>query len=194
MADSMPDPLDALRQPLRPLAPDPVFASELRRRIAAALGPAPPTPGEPMPNTTDSTDSTDATHVTVSIVPYLSCTNARAAIEWYQEAFGAVLDGDPMVMPDGTIGHSELLIGGARIMVAEEYAPEDVRSPASLGGTTVQLHLTVPDADAVFDRAVAAGARVWRPVADSPHGERTGKIRDPYGHNWFISTPLASSP
>jgi PhnB protein len=141
----------------------------------------------------DSTDATHVAHVAVRIVPYLSCTDARAAIAWYQEAFGAVLDGDPIVMPDGTIGHSELLIGGAPIMVAEEYEPEDVRSPASLGGTTVQLQLTVPDVDAVFDRAVAAGARVWRPVADSPYGERTGKIRDPYGHNWFISTPLPPS-
>jgi PhnB protein len=139
-------------------------------------------------------DTPETSPSTARIVPYLSCTNAGAAIEWYQEAFGAVIDGDPIVMPDGTIGHSELLVGGARFMVAEEYEPEDVRSPASLGGTTVQLHLTVPDVDAVFDRAVTAGAKVWRPVADSPFGERTGKIHDPYGHNWFIATPIGEAP
>jgi uncharacterized glyoxalase superfamily protein PhnB len=188
----MADPLEVLRQPVRPLAPDPAFASDLRRRVAAALGPASPsTTGATM---SDTRAGTPAAVAAITITPYLSCTNARAAIEWYQEAFGAVLDGEPIVMPDGTIGHSELLIGGARIMVAEEYEPENVRSPEHLGGTSVQLVLNVPDVDAVFERAVAAGARVWRPVNDGPHGARLGKLRDPYGHNWFVETPLEPAP
>lgn len=78
-----------------------------------------------------------------------------------------------------------MLIGDSVVRVAGEHRPEDVRHPDSLGGTTVQLYMTVDDADAVVARAVGAGARLLRPVADA-HGTRMGKVRDPFGHNWFV--------
>jgi PhnB protein len=121
--------------------------------------------------------------------PYLSTDDPAAAIAFYTEAFGAVLTGEPYVGEDGQIGHAELRIGEAVIMLAGEHPPEDVRSPKTLGGTTVQLVLQVPDADAVVDRATAAGASVLRPVERQFYGSRAGKIRDPFGHNWFVEEP-----
>jgi uncharacterized glyoxalase superfamily protein PhnB len=118
---------------------------------------------------------------------YLSVRDPRQAIDFYQRAFGATLLGEPVIMPDGSIGHSELLIGDSVVRVAGEHRPEDVRHPDALGGTTVQLYMTVDDADAVVARAAEAGARVLRPVADA-YGTRMGKLRDPFGHNWFVVT------
>lgn len=116
---------------------------------------------------------------------YLSVADPRDAIAFYQEAFGATVVGEPLVMPDGSIGHSELTIGDSVIRVAGEHPPEGVYHPDRLGGTTVQLYVTVDDADAVVARAARAGAEVLRPVA-AAHGTRTGKVRDPFGHNWFV--------
>ncbi len=166
------DPLDALRLPARPLAPRAGFASELRNRMARALLPDPI--GEPK----------------MTVTPYLCAADALAAIEFYQEVFGAELAFPPFIGPDGRVGHSELRIGGSTVMLASTYPEELVIDPLEAGGTTVQLRLDVPDVDAVFDRAVQAGATVLRPVADQPYGDRAGKIRDPFGHNWFIATPV----
>lgn len=126
-----------------------------------------------------------------AVVPYLCAADAARAIEFYKEVFGASEEAVPMVMPDGRIGHAELRIADSVFMIADEWPAEDVRSPLALGGTSVQLTVYVDDVDAVFARAVAAGAHVWRPVAEA-HGERVGKVRDPFGHNWFIATPLAT--
>ncbi len=96
-------------------------------------------------------------------------------------------------MPDGSVGHAELAIGDSIVRVAGEHPPEDVRNPSSLGATTVQLYLTVTDADAVVAAAAAAGAEILRPVADA-YGTRMGKVRDPFGHNWFVSAEAVSRP
>ncbi len=117
---------------------------------------------------------------------YLSVDDPPAAIDFYQRAFGARLLAEPILMPDGSIGHSELAIGDSVIRVAGEHRPEGVRNPVALGGTTVQLYVTVDDPDALIERAAAAGAAILRPVADV-HGTRLGKLRDPFGHNWFVA-------
>ena len=173
----MPDPFEALRLADTPLAPRPEFVAELRQQIFGAIDADRPDKEEPMSVTT-TIDRVET---------YLSVSDARAAIDFYQRAFGATLIKKPIVMPDGSIGHSELAIGNSVIRVAGEHPPEAVRNPASLGGTTVQLYVTVDDADALVDRARDAGADVLRPVAEA-HGTRMGKVRDPFGHNWFVVT------
>jgi uncharacterized glyoxalase superfamily protein PhnB len=180
----MADPMDALRQPLTPVAPRPAFTADLRLRIEAELGPVPPTPtGGTM------SDTTIPTRVQ-TVTPYLCARDAAAAIRYYKDVFGAGEVGETFVGPDGRVGHAELRIGASTFMIADEYPEEGVLSPATLGGTCVQLRLEVDDVDTVFDRAVAAGAEVLRPVSLQFYGERAGKIRDPFGHNWFITTPV----
>lgn len=174
----MTDPFEGLRLTDAPLAPRPEFVAQLRRRILATITHDQPDEEEPMLTATTTIDRVE---------PYLSVADAGAAIEFYRRAFGATLIGDPIVMADGSIGHSELAVGDSVIRVAGEHPPEGVRHPVTLGGTTVQLYLTVDDADAVVARAREAGAEVLRPVADV-HGSRTGKVRDPFGHNWFVRT------
>ena len=127
-----------------------------------------------------------------TITPYLAVTDARAAIAWYQDIFGATIASDPIEMPDGRIGHVELRIGDATFMMADEFAEIDVLSPSSRGGTTVSFVIYVPDVDAVYARAVEAGATAERPVEDQFHGSRAGWLSDPWGHRWNISTPLAA--
>jgi predicted enzyme related to lactoylglutathione lyase len=176
----MPDPLEALRLPEAPLMARPMFAAELRRRITAAVRQR-PTEEQAMP-------SDVRIH---RVETYLSVSDPRAAIAFYEEAFGARLMGEPIVMADGRIGHCELGIGDSIVRVAGEHPQEAVRDPASLGGTTVQLYVSVDDADAVVEKARAAGAEVLRPV-EEVHGSRTGKVRDPFGHNWFVVAEVAS--
>jgi PhnB protein len=91
-------------------------------------------------------------------------------------------------MPDGAVVHAQMLIGGALVMLADEDANHGHLSPASLGGSAVKLHLTVPDVDDVVARAKAAGAEELIPVGDQFYGERSGRVRDPFGHVWIVST------
>jgi PhnB protein len=120
-------------------------------------------------------------------IPYLSCKNAVAALEFYKKAFGAT-ELFRMAQPDGRIGHAEIQIGGAKIMLADEFPEMDVRSPQSLGGSPVGIHIYVADVDALADRAVAAGAKLQRPIADQFYGDRSAVLQDPYGHRWFFAT------
>jgi PhnB protein len=125
-----------------------------------------------------------------SVTPYLSIKGAAAAIEFYKKAFGATVEVF-MGMPDGRVGHAELQIGDSRIMLADEMpdmADAVAQSPATLGGTTFGLNVYLPDVDAQFQRAVAAGATVKRPVKTQFYGDRSGTIVDPYGHVWTLST------
>lgn len=121
-----------------------------------------------------------------TITAAIAVKNAVAALDFYRRALGAreVLRFD---MPDGTVAHAEIQIGDSRLMVAEEN-PQYNRSPATLGGSTVVLMVYVDDADAVIARAVAAGATLIMPPADHFYGDRSGRIQDPYGHLWTIST------
>ena len=103
--------------------------------------------------------------------------------------FDAVLLGDPIVMPDGRIGHAEMRIGDTVFMLAGEFPEENHLSPTTLGGSTVGLMLHVPDADATYAKAVELGATALRPVREQ-YGARTGTVHDPFGHRWFIQTNL----
>jgi PhnB protein len=122
-----------------------------------------------------------------ALTPYLTVSNGAKAIEFYQKAFGAIEE-MRMSAPGGKIGHAELKIGAARFMLSDEYPEMDVRSPESIGGSPVTLHLYVDDVDATFAQAVAAGAKVVRPVEDQFYGDRAGKLVDPFGHSWFLAT------
>jgi PhnB protein len=93
-----------------------------------------------------------------------------------------------MQEPGGRIGHAELKIGKANIMLSDEYPEMGVRSPRTLGGSPVTIHLYVEDVDALAARATGAGAKVLRPVADQFYGNRGGKFEDPYGHVWYFAT------
>lgn len=121
------------------------------------------------------------------LTPYLCARDAARAIDFYKEAFGAI-EVMRLAEPSGKIGHAELKIGNALLMLADEYPDHGFRSPQSLGGSAVNLHIYVADADAVARRAVAAGAKVVRPVADQFYGDRSGQLEDPFGHRWTIAT------
>jgi PhnB protein len=124
-----------------------------------------------------------------SVMPYFSVKGASDAIAYYKEAFGAeeILC---MPMTDGKIGHAELRIGGSIVMLADEMDHPDAiaKSPRTLGGVTSGFCLYVADCDAVFQRAVEAGGKVRRPLANQFYGDRSGTIEDPWGQVWTITT------
>jgi len=123
------------------------------------------------------------------VTPYLSVKDAAAAIEFYKKGFGATelmrLPG-----PDGKIGHAEVKIGKAIVMLADESSEAGHLSPPTLGGSTVKLHMYVEDVDSFFEKAVAAGAKVLYPLADQFYGDRSGRLEDPFGHVWLVSTHI----
>lgn len=121
------------------------------------------------------------------ITPYLCVRDAARAIEFYKKAFGATEVGR-MADPEGKVAHAELKIAGEKIMLADEFPEMGGRSPHTLGGSPVTIHLYVEDVDAVAKQAVAAGAKVQRPVEDQFYGDRAGKFEDPFGHLWYIAT------
>jgi PhnB protein len=181
----MADPLDVLRGPVVvPARPSAAFAATLRTRLEQELGTTPPSEGAPM-----QTRPAWVPQRLGTVTPYLCVRDAARAIDFYQEVFGAEIESEPVLMDDNRVGHAELRFGDTVVMIADEWPPEEVRDPRELRGTTVQLMLYVEDADAVFERAVAAGCRVWRRPAEA-YGDRTAKVQDPFGHNWFISTHL----
>ena len=122
-----------------------------------------------------------------ALSPYLTVKGAAAAIDFYRAAFGAV-EQFRLTGPDGRIGHAELDIAGATVMLSDEWPDFGALSPPSIGGSPVKLHLYVDDCDTVVARAVAAGATLMRPVADQFYGDRSGMIADPFGHSWFVAT------
>jgi PhnB protein len=119
--------------------------------------------------------------------PYLIIKGAARAIDFYKQVFGAT-ELMRFPGPGGSIGHAEIKIGDSPIMLADEAPQMGYRSPQSIGGTPVSLMLYVQDVDKVVDRAVKAGARLERPVADQFYGDRNGTIQDPFGHVWTIGT------
>ena len=120
--------------------------------------------------------------------PQLVVDDASRAVDFYRTAFAA----DELVRthaPDGRIMHCELLVHGGRLLVIDDFDDDPATAPTRLGGTTVRLHLYVPDADAVFDRALTAGARAIMEPSDAFWGERYAIVEDPFGHQWSIATP-----
>jgi PhnB protein len=128
-----------------------------------------------------------------AVTPYLIVRDAARAIEFYQRAFGAK-ELFRMAGPGGRVEHAELQIGDSRVMLADESPEMGARSPQSIGGTPVTIHLYVDDVDAVTQRAVGAGAQLMRQVADQFYGDRNGSVADPFGHMWWISTHKEDVP
>jgi uncharacterized glyoxalase superfamily protein PhnB len=177
-------PFEALREPIVPLAPRPTFARQLRERLVAELRTEPQE--DAMPTLAIREYTPARLH---SLTPYLATNDPARAIEWYTEVFDARLLGDPIVMPDGRIGHAELRVGDTVFMLAGEFAEEQHLAPTTLGGSTVGLMLHVPDADATYAKAVELGATPLRPIAEQ-YGARQGTLRDPFGHRWFVATAI----
>jgi PhnB protein len=128
-----------------------------------------------------------------SLTPYLTVKGASQAIDFYKRAFGAK-ERFRMPSPDGkSIGHAELVIGDSILMLADEVC-EFSKSPQTLNGTAVGLMIYLDDVDAVFKRAVDAGATVKRPVDNQFYGDRSGTVMDPFGHIWTLSTHVEDVP
>ncbi len=122
-----------------------------------------------------------------SVTPYLVVNDANRAIEFYKQAFGAT-ETVRMGGPGGKIGHAEIKIGDSMLMLADEM--QGNRSPQSIGGSPVSIFLYVDNVDSVFDQAVKAGAKADMPPQDMFWGDRFGKLKDPFGHEWAIATHI----
>lgn len=121
-----------------------------------------------------------------SVTPYLIVDQAAEAIRWYSEALGAT---EVLRLPMGDkIGHAEIRIGDSHVMLSDEWPDHGKLGPKARGGATSSLMIYLEDVDAAFDRAIAAGAAVERPVEDQFYGDRAGTIIDPFGHSWTLAT------
>ena len=127
------------------------------------------------------------------VFPYLIVHNASEAIEFYRQVFGA---DERLRLPDATkgrIGHAELTLGPATIMLADEYPELGIRGPTAFGGTGLRMHLHVDDVDALAARAVRAGATMLSEPKDYDHGERQCRVRDPFGHEWLLGQDITGA-
>ncbi|HEY7687090.1 MAG TPA: VOC family protein [Dongiaceae bacterium] len=127
-----------------------------------------------------------------SVTPYLVVRNTAQAIEFYKKALGAI-ERRRLPSPDGIrVMHAEIQIGDSIIMMSDEFPEYDTgaHAPEVLGGTTGSIHLYADDVDALFERAVAAGMTVMMPLADAFWGDRFGKLKDPFGHQWSLGKQL----
>jgi uncharacterized glyoxalase superfamily protein PhnB len=135
---------------------------------------------------TDRRTTGEVTMTEISeVYPYLRVHDAAAAITFYEDAFGA-RELFRLQEPGGRIGHAEVRIGPATLMLSDEYPQHGIKGPRTLGGTSFSIHLHVDDVDAAFDRAVRAGATIVRPLENQFYGERSGTVRDPFGHEWLL--------
>jgi uncharacterized glyoxalase superfamily protein PhnB len=123
-----------------------------------------------------------------TITPHLIIRGAAAAIDFYKKAFGATEVCRHPGQDGKTLMHAELKIGDSHLFLADEFPQMGCKSPLALGGSPVTISLYVEDTDAVFNRAVAAGAQVRMPPMDMFWGDRYGQITDPFGHVWSIAT------
>ena len=121
------------------------------------------------------------------IRPYICVADTRAAVAWYVSALGAVVEVEPMVMPDGRVGHAEVSLGGARLMMSDPHPEIAVDAPAPGRGAAVTLYLTTDDVDGLAERAAGAGATLDRGPEDGGHG-RVAVLRDPFGHRWMLAS------
>jgi len=122
-----------------------------------------------------------------AVTPYLSVRGAAEAIDFYKKALGAK-ELMRMPGPDGKVGHAEIRIGDSRVMLADEHPEMNFTGPQSYGGTSVHLHVYLPNVDAQVAKALKAGAKLVRPVKDQFYGDRLGTIEDPFGHVWHLAT------
>ena len=188
------DPLTVLHGDDLPIQPDPAFAARLRRRLESALSLPAGTQGVTMSGTKTALDELIEEHrpeptapPRSAVLPYLTVADARSAITWYADAFGATTVGEPIVMDDGRIGHAELALAGGVLYLADEYPEIGLRAPVP-GSTSVSLMLHVADTDIALTRARDRGARVEREPYEN-YGSRNAGIIDPFGHRWMLSGP-----
>jgi PhnB protein len=124
-----------------------------------------------------------------TVTPYLVVRGGEQALEFYKRAFGAT-ELFRMADPSGKIGHAEIRIGDSTVMLADEFPEVGAVSQQTAGGSSVGLYLYVENVDALTAQAIAAGATVERPVKDEFYGDRSGTLRDPFGHKWTIATHI----
>jgi PhnB protein len=127
------------------------------------------------------------------ITPYLHIDGAAAAIDFYRDVFGAT-ERMRMPSPGGKIGHAELEIGDSLVMLSDEHPDRGILGPKTLGGTPVTITVYVDDVDALFERAINAGAKAERSVENQFYGDRSGQFEDPFGHRWSVATHVEDVP
>ena len=190
------DPLTVLHGDELPVQPDPAFAARLRARLESALS---------LPNRTEGVDMSGTDTAIAELkeptvapapprpaaLPYLSVANAREAIAWYADIFGATVVGEPYEMDDGRIGHAELEIAGGVLYLADEYPELGLKAPTPQS-SSVSLMLHVPDTDVVLDRARERGAQVQLEPYEN-YGARNATVVDPFGHRWMLSGPVTGA-
>lgn len=184
----MTDPFEVLREPITPVDPDPDFAGRLRLRLTREVL---ANPGGNMSQQTVATPVEREPARPPALTPYIVVSDARRAMDWYVEVFGAQRRGELYVNADGTIGHAEVGIGDAVLMFAEAsdlWPDVPVRAPDSPTTFSHTLHLEVDDVDATTERARSSGASVEREPVDQPYG-RGSVIVDPFGHRWMLLRP-----
>jgi uncharacterized glyoxalase superfamily protein PhnB/catechol 2,3-dioxygenase-like lactoylglutathione lyase family enzyme len=185
------DPFEALREPVTPADPDPGFAGRLRQRLTREVFAS--SPGGIMSQQTVASQVEREPAWPPALTPYIVVSDARRAMDWYIEVFGAQRRGEPIVNADGTIGHAEVGIGDAVLMFSEAsdlWPDVPVRAPDSPATFSHSLHLEVADVDETTERARRGGASVERAPADQPYGRRSA-IVDPFGHRWILLRPPA---
>lgn len=122
-----------------------------------------------------------------SVTPSLVVSPCSEAISFYEEAFGAEEVGQRMTAPDGTVVHAEIKIGDSVIMMGDEWPDGPTSAPTTLGGSTAALFIYTDDVDALWDRALSAGAEVVYPLELQFYGDKSGRVMDPFGHTWGLS-------
>jgi len=122
-----------------------------------------------------------------SVTPYLIIDGAARAIDFYKRAFDAK-EMMRIPSPGDKIGHAEMKIGDSVIMLADEHPEMDARSPSHFGGSPISIMIYVEDVDKQFKQAIEAGGTELRPLTDQFYGDRSGTLKDPFGHSWHLST------
>jgi predicted enzyme related to lactoylglutathione lyase len=200
----MTDPFAVLRAPVTPADPDPEFAARLRARLARALDlpegvavtdiftpPEPDQGASPAEQRVPPAEQVGPPGEQGAAIPYLAVRGARAALDWYALVLGGRLRGEPVIMPDGRVGHAELELAAGVIYLADEHPEIGHRAPEP-GGVPVSLVLTVADVDQVVQAAVRAGASLDRGPYQA-HGHRNATVTDPFGHRWMLQAPAAAA-
>jgi predicted enzyme related to lactoylglutathione lyase len=186
----MADPLESLRLPPSPVHPDPAFTARLRARLTRAL--ALPKGVTVSKLTLDVEPEADAAAAHAAppggVIASLVVADARRALGWYVEVFGARRRGDPVLAPDGRVRHAELEVAGSVVFLADPFPEVHMAAPVPGQPSSVSLTAGVPDAGGLADRAVAAGAQLLRAPEETPHGLQAVVV-DPFGHRWIVHSP-----
>jgi uncharacterized glyoxalase superfamily protein PhnB len=188
----MTEPFETLREPVTPADPDVAFAVVLRLRLTREVFAS---SGGTMSQQDAATRAEREVAWPPALTPYIVVSDARRAMDWYAEVFGAQRRGEPYVNADGTIGHAEVGIGDAVLMLSEAsdlWPDVPVRAPQSPATFSHTLHLQVDDVDEATERARRGGASVEREPTDQPYG-RGSVIVDPFGHRWYLLRPPAGA-